>query len=120
MNLLYNLTLTMVIKHGSAALMYIAAALVLPLGSITFNSTMIMGVHATVWTVYTISGLCVVLFGMFWAGFFFSFAQVLYYIEVLIGIGGKHKLKNGRRRREVVITIYPDLLHSKTCISWIL
>jgi hypothetical protein len=51
--------------------MYIAAALVLPLGSITFNSTMIMGVHATVWTVYTISGLCVVLFGMFWAIFFF-------------------------------------------------
>ncbi len=65
MNLLYNLMLTMVIKHGSAALMYIAAALVLPLGSVIFNSQVIMGVHATRWTAFTISGLSVVLFGTF-------------------------------------------------------
>eukprot|EP01127_Copromyxa_protea_P022078 TRINITY_DN7778_c0_g1_i1.p1 TRINITY_DN7778_c0_g1~~TRINITY_DN7778_c0_g1_i1.p1 ORF type:complete len:597 (-),score=88.48 TRINITY_DN7778_c0_g1_i1:185-1975(-) len=63
-SLLYNLTLTMVIKHGSAALMYIAVALVLPLGSIAFHSNYIMGIHATPFTVYTLSGLAVVLFGI--------------------------------------------------------
>lgn len=55
----------MVIKYGSASLMYAATAFVLPLGSVVFNSEVIMGAHAAPFTTYTITGLSVVLFGKF-------------------------------------------------------
>ena len=63
-NIAYNVFLLLVIKHGSAALMYIASTLVLPLGSAAFTIKAFMGVHATPFNVYTGVGLGVILLGL--------------------------------------------------------
>lgn len=64
-NIAYNVFLVLVIKHGSAALMYIASTVVLPLGSVAFTSKALLGpFHAQPFTVYTGAGLGVVLLGL--------------------------------------------------------
>jgi len=63
-NIAYNVFLVLVIKHGSAALMYATSTVVLPLGSIAFTISVFMGDHATAFDVYTGIGLGVVLFGL--------------------------------------------------------
>lgn len=63
-NIAYNVFLVLVIKHGSAALMYATSTLVLPLGSIAFTITAFLGKHAKAFNVYTGAGLGVVLVGL--------------------------------------------------------
>jgi len=64
-NICYNIFLVLVIKHGSAALMYATSTLVLPLGSVAFTIHALMGLHAKDFTPYTGGGLGVVLLGLF-------------------------------------------------------
>jgi CRT-like, chloroquine-resistance transporter-like len=64
-NVMYNVFLLLVIKYGSAALMYIASTVVLPLGSLSFTIKAFMGPHAQQFTAYDGAGLGVVLFGLF-------------------------------------------------------
>eukprot|EP00298_Acanthocystis_sp_HF-20_P004357 c14694_g1_i1.p1 GENE.c14694_g1_i1~~c14694_g1_i1.p1 ORF type:complete len:579 (+),score=206.18 c14694_g1_i1:23-1738(+) len=63
-NILYNVVLVLVIKHGSAALMYVASTIVLPLGAICFSLSVFMGNHAQPFTSYMTAGLCIVIFGL--------------------------------------------------------
>jgi len=63
-NLTYNILLVLVIKHGSAALMYVASTVVLPLGSLCFIIPAFLGDHATSFTAYNGAGLVVVLLGL--------------------------------------------------------
>jgi len=63
-NILFNVFLVLVIKYGSAALMYIASTLVLPLGSISFTIHAFLGHNTQKFTVYSGAGLGVVLFGL--------------------------------------------------------
>ncbi|KJE93331.1 hypothetical protein CAOG_04137 [Capsaspora owczarzaki ATCC 30864] len=63
-NLIYNVVLVMVIKYGSAALMYVASTAVLPLGAICFTIPAFLGDHAKDFTVYDGSGLGIVLAGL--------------------------------------------------------
>jgi len=63
-NIAYNVFLVLVIKHGSAALMYATSTVVLPLGSIAFIIPAFMGQHAIPFDVYTGIGLAVVLIGL--------------------------------------------------------
>ena len=63
-NIAYNMFLVLVIKHGSAALMYATAAVVLPLGAIAFTFQPFMGFHAQDFDVYNGVGLFIVLMGM--------------------------------------------------------
>lgn len=63
-NILYNIFLVLVIKYGSAALMYIASTLVLPLGSISFTIRAFLGHNTQKFTVFSGAGLGVVLFGL--------------------------------------------------------
>eukprot|EP01112_Ceratiomyxa_fruticulosa_P021642 TRINITY_DN768_c0_g1_i1.p1 TRINITY_DN768_c0_g1~~TRINITY_DN768_c0_g1_i1.p1 ORF type:complete len:517 (+),score=83.99 TRINITY_DN768_c0_g1_i1:1275-2825(+) len=63
-NVAYNVFLVLVIKHGSAALMYVASTLVLPLGSICFTIPAFLGRNATKFNIYDGAGLVVVLVGL--------------------------------------------------------
>jgi len=63
-NIAYNVLLVLVIKHGSAALMYATSTLVLPLGSIAFTIKAFLNKHAKPFDAYTGAGLGVVLFGL--------------------------------------------------------
>lgn len=63
-NIAYNIFLLLVIKYGSAALMYVASTIVLPLGSLAFTVTAFMGLHAGTFDVYNGTGLGLVLFGL--------------------------------------------------------
>jgi len=63
-NIAYNVFLVLVIKHGSAALMYATSTLVLPLGSIAFTIRAFLGKHAIPFNGYTGAGLGVVLLGL--------------------------------------------------------
>eukprot|EP00126_Sphaerothecum_destruens_P000204 Sdes_comp10247_c0_seq1m1873 len=63
-NLSYNILMVLVIKHGSAALMYVASTVVLPMGAVCFTFPLLLGVHAKQFTVYDGSGLVVVLLGL--------------------------------------------------------
>eukprot|EP01103_Thecamoeba_quadrilineata_P016233 TRINITY_DN536_c0_g1_i1.p1 TRINITY_DN536_c0_g1~~TRINITY_DN536_c0_g1_i1.p1 ORF type:complete len:512 (-),score=34.41 TRINITY_DN536_c0_g1_i1:663-2198(-) len=63
-NLAYNLFLLLVIKYGSAALMYISSTVVLPLGAICFTFKFIMGCNSQQFNLYTGIGLGLVLFGL--------------------------------------------------------
>eukprot|EP01137_Pigoraptor_chileana_P008059 Opistho-2@54385 len=63
-NIAYNIVLVLVIKHGSAALMYVASTVVLPLGAASFTIKAFLGQHATSFTVYDGCGLGVVLLGL--------------------------------------------------------
>lgn len=64
-NIGYNVLLVLVIKHGSAALMYITSTIVLPLGTICFTFRFLLGEHAQTFDWYNGSGLAVVMFGLF-------------------------------------------------------
>eukprot|EP01104_Vermistella_antarctica_P015975 TRINITY_DN5354_c0_g1_i1.p1 TRINITY_DN5354_c0_g1~~TRINITY_DN5354_c0_g1_i1.p1 ORF type:complete len:520 (+),score=90.27 TRINITY_DN5354_c0_g1_i1:296-1855(+) len=64
-NCIYNVLLLMTIKHGSAALFYVASALILPLSDICFTSAWIMGkgLNSTLlWE--DIVGLCLIILGL--------------------------------------------------------
>jgi len=57
--------LVLVIKHGSAALMYITSTIVLPLGTICFTFKFLLGEHAQNFDWYNGGGLGVVMIGLF-------------------------------------------------------
>jgi len=63
-NIAYNTLLLLVIKYGSAALMYVASTVVLPLGSVAFTRKFLMGDHASEFTIYNGGGLAIVLLGL--------------------------------------------------------
>jgi len=63
-NIAYNVFLVLVIKYGSAALMYISSTIVLPLGSLMFTLKPIMGKNAQQFTPYDGIGLVVILIGL--------------------------------------------------------
>jgi len=63
-NVAYNVFLVLVIKHGSAALMYATSAVVLPLGALAFTFPLFLGDHAEDFTIYTGIGLGVVIAGL--------------------------------------------------------
>eukprot|EP01126_Amoeba_proteus_P061758 TRINITY_DN831_c0_g1_i9.p1 TRINITY_DN831_c0_g1~~TRINITY_DN831_c0_g1_i9.p1 ORF type:complete len:462 (+),score=69.46 TRINITY_DN831_c0_g1_i9:272-1657(+) len=63
-NIAYNVMLVLVIKHGSASLMYATSTVVLPLGAIAFTLKPIMQQHAIPFNNYTGVGLGVILFGL--------------------------------------------------------
>lgn len=63
-NIAYNVFLVLVIKHGSAALMYATSTLVLPLGSIAFTIRAFLGEHAKAFNKFTGAGLGIVLLGL--------------------------------------------------------
>jgi len=63
-NLLYNLTTVLIIKHGSAALCFLVATLRMPLSSIAFGSTLIMGSEAVQPSVGDLTSLLVITIGL--------------------------------------------------------
>lgn len=63
-NIAYNIVILLVIKYGSAALLYVASAVVLPLANIAFTLDFIMGNQAQNLSVYDIVGLVVILIGL--------------------------------------------------------
>lgn len=63
-NIAYNIFLVLVIKYGSAALMYISSTIVLPLGSLMFTIRPIMKKNAQPFTAYSGAGLGVILTGL--------------------------------------------------------
>ena len=63
-NIAYNTLLLLVIKHGSAALMYVASTIVLPLGGVAFTLPFLLGPHATQFTLFNGLGLLIVLAGL--------------------------------------------------------
>eukprot|EP00003_Mantamonas_plastica_P001496 TRINITY_DN1104_c0_g1_i2.p1 TRINITY_DN1104_c0_g1~~TRINITY_DN1104_c0_g1_i2.p1 ORF type:complete len:291 (-),score=71.44 TRINITY_DN1104_c0_g1_i2:351-1223(-) len=63
-NIFYNIFLLLVLKHGSAALMFIASTVIIPLANITFTFKFIMGDHASTLSGYDIGGLVVILTGL--------------------------------------------------------
>lgn len=87
-NILYNIFLILVIKYGSAALMYIASTLVLPLGSISFTIRAFFGHNTQKFTPYTGAGLGVVLAGL-----------------IVYRFLGKKKQVEGEETEERVMTI---------------
>ena len=63
-NIAYNTFLLLVIKYGSAALMYVASTVVLPLGGVAFTLSFIFGPHASQFTIFNGVGLLIVLLGL--------------------------------------------------------
>jgi len=63
-NIGYNVLLVLVIKHGSAALMYVTSTIVLPLATICFTFGFLLGEHKQAFDPYNGGGLAVVLFGL--------------------------------------------------------
>jgi len=63
-NLLFNICTMLVIKHGSAALSFLVATLRMPLSSIAFSSTLIMGAQAVKPTFGDLLSLCVIICGL--------------------------------------------------------
>jgi len=63
-NIAYNVFLVLVIKYGSAALMYIASTIVLPLGTLSFTIHAFMGDNARKFTPYSGAGLLIILIGL--------------------------------------------------------
>jgi len=63
-NIAYNVFLVLVIKHGSAALMYATSTVVLPLGSIAFTLHVFLSDHAIPFDKFTGIGLGIVLVGL--------------------------------------------------------
>jgi len=64
-NVGYNVLLVLVIKHGSAALMYITSTIVLPLATICFTFEFLLGEHKQNFNWFNGGGLAVVMFGLF-------------------------------------------------------
>ena len=63
-NVAYNIFLVLVLKYGSAALMFIATAVIIPLANILYTFPGIMGDNARPLSVYDIIGLLVILLGI--------------------------------------------------------
>merc|ERR1719277_401506 len=63
-NMLYNIYTMMVIKHGSAALSFLVATLRMPLASLAFSSTWIMGSEAVQPTLGDYLSLVIIIFGL--------------------------------------------------------
>mmetsp|Transcript_25958 Transcript_25958/g.72455 ORF Transcript_25958/g.72455 Transcript_25958/m.72455 type:complete len:548 (+) Transcript_25958:139-1782(+) len=63
-NLGLNIFTLLVIKHGSAALMFLVATMRMPLSSVAFSSTLIMGAEAVQPTVGDYMSLVVILVGL--------------------------------------------------------
>lgn len=63
-NLLFNIFTMLVIKHGSAALYSLIATLRMPLSSVAFSSTLIMGAQAVSPSLSTYASLVVILGGL--------------------------------------------------------
>jgi len=63
-NLSYNICTMMVIKHGSAALSFLVATMRMPLSSLAFSSTWIMGSEAADPTLSDYLSLVVIIFGL--------------------------------------------------------
>eukprot|EP00735_Rhodelphis_limneticus_P015197 TRINITY_DN937_c0_g1::TRINITY_DN937_c0_g1_i1::g.16154::m.16154 TRINITY_DN937_c0_g1::TRINITY_DN937_c0_g1_i1::g.16154 ORF type:complete len:425 (-),score=113.75,sp/Q9GSB0/CRTP1_DICDI/37.16/2e-73,CRT-like/PF08627.5/8.9e-14,CRT-like/PF08627.5/8.3e+03,DUF914/PF06027.7/5.3e-07,DUF914/PF06027.7/11,EamA/PF00892.15/2.9e+02,EamA/PF00892.15/2.7e-05,EamA/PF00892.15/4.2e+03,EamA/PF00892.15/4.3e+03,EmrE/PF13536.1/5.1e+03,EmrE/PF13536.1/3e-05,EmrE/PF13536.1/2.9e+03,EmrE/PF13536.1/4.1e+02,UAA/PF08449.6/31,UAA/P len=63
-NINYNILLVLVIKHGSAALMYIVSTVRLPLANIAFSLPLIMGAAAVPMNNYDVAALLVILTGL--------------------------------------------------------
>lgn len=63
-NIAYNIVILLMLKYGSAALLYVASAVVLPLANIAFTLDFIMGKEATTLSPYDIAGLVVILIGL--------------------------------------------------------
>jgi len=63
-NIIYNIVLLMMIKYGSAALFYVASAVILPAADICFTQKWIMGVNAQPLTWYDVVGLIIILTGL--------------------------------------------------------
>lgn len=63
-NIFYNIILLMLIKYGSAALLYLASAVILPAANISFTFRFIMASKTTKLTPYDIAGLVVILVGL--------------------------------------------------------
>eukprot|EP00762_Andalucia_godoyi_P004066 ANDGO_06385.mRNA.1 Crt homolog 1 len=63
-NIAYNILLVMILKFGSATLMFVASAVVIPLANICFTFKFIMGEHATQLRITDIAGLIVILIGL--------------------------------------------------------
>jgi hypothetical protein len=63
-NIAYNVFLVLVIKHGSAALMYASSTVVLPLGSAAFTITFFLGHHAMPFNMFNGFGLGIVILGL--------------------------------------------------------
>jgi predicted permease len=63
-NIFYNIVILLMLKYGSAALLYVASAVILPLANIAFTLHFIMGDRATKLSPYDIGGLVVILTGL--------------------------------------------------------
>jgi hypothetical protein len=63
-NVAYNILLVLILKFGSATLMFVASAVVIPLANICFTFKFIMGDYATPLRVTDIVGLVVILLGL--------------------------------------------------------
>jgi hypothetical protein len=63
-NILYNIVILLTIKYGSAALLYVCSAVILPLADIAFSSTLIMGDEAQPLTIFDVCGLIIILLGL--------------------------------------------------------
>jgi len=64
-NLLYNISMMLVIKHGSAALSFLVGTLRLPLTALAFSSPLIMGCHAVSLAISDVVSLIVIVLGLF-------------------------------------------------------
>ena len=63
-NIIYNVVILAMIKYGSAALLYVASALILPLADICFTQSWIMGPYAQPLTIFDVIGLVVIILGL--------------------------------------------------------
>jgi len=63
-NMLYNVFILLVIKHGSATILAIAQTIRLPLASAAFSFKWIMGKDATPFSPYSGAGLAIILVGL--------------------------------------------------------
>eukprot|EP00742_Colponemidia_sp_Colp-10_P003692 GILJ01003930.1.p1 GENE.GILJ01003930.1~~GILJ01003930.1.p1 ORF type:complete len:493 (+),score=83.13 GILJ01003930.1:79-1557(+) len=63
-NLAFNIFISLVIKHGGAAVMFIVMTFRLPLSSFAFTMPFIMGDATEPFTPYDVAGLFVLLFGL--------------------------------------------------------
>jgi len=63
-NVFYNIVILLMLKYGSAALLYVASAVILPLANISFTLKFIMGDKAQELSPYDIAGLVIILVGL--------------------------------------------------------
>jgi hypothetical protein len=125
-NIGYNVVLVLVIKHGSAALMYITSTIVLPLGmwiisgfertylrklylslgTICFTFKFLLGEHAQDFNWFNGGGLAVVMFGMFCISL--NIEQILTFRIVRISICGCFCCKGKRVFQEEMTKLFQE------------